>query len=886
MQYRADIPCPRPPYQAILSSYIMHLERPDKITRPEESAGASSVSSIVPETASFPSSEREPFSESASEYVPSLSKSSLSESTAGSLSSCLSVCAPITAILDEPAEPCTSKVTRYLDNLVSHQSTQGVPEPVLEHPDKENRYVKSAPTQERATLCPICYKDVDTHFSRHLLRHHKDHQQVQLMAKLKPKSKERRSIVTALRKQGYFHLKTEKDKLNPVKSSKDTATKYFVCVHCLGYYAKNSLYKHVKRCTRRPVDQGKPKSWLAESQSFSALVKLKNDKLLKSLRIREEVFSVMKPDEISHTAKSDPLIILYGEHLISKHKRQQIAVVVSNKIREMGRLLLALKEFNPRLESLFSYLKPNMFEFFVAATKKISGYNETNKSFQSPSLALHMGTSLKILCDVAFKIVLENRQVNHITWSNRQEKKAEIKDLKKLIESHWCSELSSLALKSLQEKQWQKPIRLPLTSDIQLFQQFLTTRASEAFTKLKEMKDHVSSYRTLTQCVLAQTVIFNRKRIGDVQYLKIDTYNSNCNTTNNESFVESLSDVEKVIYKKFKRVVTGGKGSKPVPVLFSKQMQKYIELLLTIRKETSIVPHTNPYLFANPQSKDRWMSGVNVLRNLAKDCGAKHPELLTSTKFRKHIATTLQLLNMDSDEVEQIAKFMGHTQKTHAEFYRLPQDIYQTAKVAKILLLLEKGRGKEFKGKRLEDININTDVYYSSEAEDDGTDDLPLSQRVINTISVGIDMPLNTEENLPLDITDKRTAIEQASNFDEQVADTEPILSHASWSEENLPLGVQTEMNLQTEEPSQAGIVEDNQLSERPSKKSKGVSDRKRWSEIEKKLVLKHFSNHIKRKITPKKGECTEFLKQNANVLIDKDWVRVKTFVYNSFRKN
>ncbi|KAK9674796.1 hypothetical protein QE152_g40846, partial [Popillia japonica] len=47
----------------------------------------------------------------------------------------------------------------------------------------------------------------------------------------------------------------------------------------------------------------------------------------------------------------------------------------------------------------------------------------------------------------------------------------------------------------------------------------------------------------------------------------------------------------------------------------------------------------------------------------------------------------IPLMAMEDDEMEQIATFMGHTKKTHAEFYRLPQDMYQTAKVAKIQVL-------------------------------------------------------------------------------------------------------------------------------------------------------------------------------------------------------
>lgn len=75
-----------------------------------------------------------------------------------------------------------------------------------------------------------------------------------------------------------------------------------------------------------------------------------------------------------------------------------------------------------------------------------------------------MGSNLKMLCDIAFKLVLENKNIPNIKWNDRSLKKSEIKDLKKLIEGHWCTELSSLAL-----KHWEKPSALPLTSDIQKF---------------------------------------------------------------------------------------------------------------------------------------------------------------------------------------------------------------------------------------------------------------------------------------------------------------------------------------------------------------------------------------------------------------------------------
>lgn len=176
----------------------------------------------------------------------------------------------------------------------------------------------------------------------------------------------------------------------------------------------------------------------------------KNQALLSTSRIKDEVFGKMRLDNISFVTKSDPLIGLYGEMLLNKNKRQQMAKVVSNKMREMVRLLISLKSIDIEIRSLFDASKPDMFQNLKSATKIISGFDIETKSFKSPSIALHMGTNLKLVCDVAFKIV-EKRNIPQMKIANRDEKKKEINELRKVIAEHWCSELSSLTLQNLKE---------------------------------------------------------------------------------------------------------------------------------------------------------------------------------------------------------------------------------------------------------------------------------------------------------------------------------------------------------------------------------------------------------------------------------------------------
>lgn len=87
-------------------------------------------------------------------------------------------------------------------------------------------------------------------------------------------------------------------------------------------------------------------------------------------------------------------------------------------------------------------------------------------------------------------------------------------------------------------------------------------------------------------------------------------------------------------------------------------------------------------MFANPKSKQP-IVGYKVLQKHAQLCLAKNAKALTSIKLRKHLATLTQVFNMSTNDIEQLATFMGHTINVHSYFYRLLDDVFQTAKVAK-----------------------------------------------------------------------------------------------------------------------------------------------------------------------------------------------------------
>ena len=172
--------------------------------------------------------------------------------------------------------------------------------------------------------------------------------------------------------------------------------------------------------------------------------------------------------------------------------------------------------------------------------------------------------------------------------------------------------------------------------------------------------------------------------------------------------------------KSLKRVVIRGKRGRGVPVLFNSDVQEHIKYLLEIRDH--FVPKDNPYLFATANCSSHLL-GYKILNKHAKLYEAKNPTSITSTRLRKHLATLSQLFNLTEGEIEQLATFMGHTAGVHRNSYRLPDDIYQTAKISKLLMIMENGSADQYKGKSIDEIDINMEENLLEASLDNESDE-------------------------------------------------------------------------------------------------------------------------------------------------------------------
>lgn len=652
-------------------------------------------------------------------------------------------------------------------------------------------------------FCFYCEELVQC-FARHIVRNHRSEIEVQRVLSYPPKNPNRKKVISQIRKKGNYIYAESTQKA--VKKSL-LGTELIPCSDCFGFYTKIQLWRHRKRCIN------KTKNSQVDSQNF----------LIRGIKIDQElknkVFPRMRPDIVSMTAKLDPLVCAFGARYLKIHREAHFINVVSRKMREIGRLILEVQKLKPDLTDLFKILQPVNFDIIVEATKTIAKYDATKQQYMSPTYAMNIGTTLKQCCDIAILQALKKKDVYaHVSTA---EKEAELKTLILLINENWKFEISSQAGSDLNLQKWNKISIIPLATDLQILKKYLIEKGNAAAANMESASANIKFYKILIETVYCRVILLNRRRPGELQRLLVNSYASllSSSTQNYEEFEEAITPTEKILMKNFKRLVIRGKRGRGVPILFSDDVQIHIDLLLMNRSK--FVNGANPYLFPNVNSLEP-ISGYRVLKNYAYACGAKNPEGITCTKLRKHLATLSQVFNMCESDLEQLATFMGHTLGIHRQAYRLPDDVYQTSKIAKILLLMENGSVGKYKGKTLDEINIDMD-------EDLLTDTIK-----------GNDLDLNIE---PINANDKQ-------------------IEYLNTKETEAKVG-----------------SEDVKKGKCPKKGRVLV----KWTPEQKKVITDFFADHIKKKRPPKKAECEVVIENNKELLKSKDWLKIKVYIQNKY---
>ncbi|XP_067468322.1 uncharacterized protein [Thunnus thynnus] len=541
-------------------------------------------------------------------------------------------------------------------------------------------------TRNSKNYCYVCGKGV-IKSARHLLTHADEEPEIAEAFALPKNSKERKKLLDDLRNKGnYKHnqdvLRNNSGELKLRRRPTSVLINAKTCMHCLyckGMFQRKELWRHVARCPSKTTNSatgGKTRvlSEIALAESpFSE--KLTSDVW--------EMLLTMKPDEVALAVQNDYLLLQLAQYLSEKYVyNPNKHDYIRQKLREMGRLLLALRE-----KSIFTIedaVKPENFYQVAEAVKDIAGFDEKMQCYKIPGLASKIGHSLKAIGTIVLAEAYGDEQMMQDT-----------KKFMKLCAKQWTELFSQTAHASQSGQRVNNPSTIPFTHDVQLFYKYLETASATAIESLK-MYESPQVYNALCRVTLAQASVLN-KCAPEVSKMTLKTF-------------QERDDTTQVLSKNFIRINLLGKSGQNIAVLLTSELVSAITLLVN-KRDACGVHRDNPFLFARPNSSvTSHYHGRNCIRAFSSLCRAKNPEHLRSMQLYKHIARVFQILNLENDELDHLAKLLGHDIRADRDYYRLPEAAVELAKIAKLLLAMEKGSLERFKGNSLEEIEIEDEL--------------------------------------------------------------------------------------------------------------------------------------------------------------------------------
>jgi hypothetical protein len=290
-------------------------------------------------------------------------------------------------------------------------------------------------------------------------------------------------------------------------------TKYGPCVNCREWCMLSGLKKHYKRCTKGAKTGIMKKDLVLTAQILAGHIIGKPSKIM-----LEEVYRIMKDDDITRTAQKDILILSLGESWLCRsfdnvEKRKYYA---SGRMRLCARLLNALKaqrqkaeqkENEDTFQTMWDFLVPSEFDHFVAASLDVSMPNMDDiEDLRAPSNALKLKYDIRRLLNAKYAYMLRSSDVDSV-------KLKECKRFQQLMNIEWAERVTKVARTVLQTRKLTEKNEIPAPGDVEMLTKHLVS-------ELEKTKLSPENYGRLVQLCQTRLLLFNKRRSGELEVLE------------------------------------------------------------------------------------------------------------------------------------------------------------------------------------------------------------------------------------------------------------------------------------------------------------------------------------------------------------------------------
>ncbi|XP_044591384.1 uncharacterized protein LOC123269616 [Cotesia glomerata] len=390
--------------------------------------------------------------------------------------------------------------------------------------------------------------------------------------------------------------------------------------------------------------------------------------------LRQEVIPRMSEDDVVRSIRYDLAIIICGNELCLRHRKEYRHKLIRANLRLCGRFLLFLQRKDPKITDFAAIYNPVYYHFIIKSIDEFAGINRRTGHYKTAGNATELTKHIKVIGEL-----LKGEYI----MSKEAEKKSNVDNFLTLCNTGFGNVINKTAMETLVARQRQRVVELPISNDILKISEYLGKVIDEHYNELKKGFSHLA-WRKLSEAILSRMQVFNRRRAGESERLEITDMKSITAIKPDDEDYDTLTAEEKNSANEYMRVVIRGKLNSNVPIVLKKHWYSAIKLIVKYREQAGVSPE-NPYVFGiKGRSDQSFLVATKLLNMFSKECGAAKPALLRGTPLRKHAATKCAQLGLDDAKTAHFAKFMGHNINIHKDIYQQPvlkKDILGISKV-------------------------------------------------------------------------------------------------------------------------------------------------------------------------------------------------------------
>lgn len=111
--------------------------------------------------------------------------------------------------------------------------------------------------------------------------------------------------------------------------------------------------------------------------------------------LRKVVFPAFREDEVTRMIRYDELIIMFGNRLCRKYRKQYQHKLIRSHLRYLGRFLRTMRNINVQVTDMQSIYHPAFYEDCIKAVNKMSAFDSSTNTYKVTTTPQLMGTLLK-----------------------------------------------------------------------------------------------------------------------------------------------------------------------------------------------------------------------------------------------------------------------------------------------------------------------------------------------------------------------------------------------------------------------------------------------------------------------------------------------------------